>query len=229
MDRKAKARLLLSFIGREYLGRHGAVEESSESPFQVLVSCVLSQRTKDEKTEIASAQLFRKADTPQKILKLSDRELVRLIKPAGFYNQKAKKIKALSRMLIEDFGGVVPDTREELMELPGVGPKTAAIVQVYGYGHSVIPVDVHVEVVAKRLGLVPQKMKPEDVQFALEGLIPAKERYPVNYSLVKFGKEICRTARPRCEVCPLTGICVHYKRVMRKRLKARTSALRRTS
>jgi endonuclease-3 len=222
MDRKEKARRLLRFLKRRYFGRHGAVEESSESVFEVLVSCVLSQRTKDEKTEIASARLFRKANTPQKILKLSPKELVSLIKPAGFYNQKAKKIRALSKILIDKYDGIVPDTRDELMELPGVGPKTAAIVQVYGYGQSVIPVDVHVEVVAKRLGLVPEKMKPEKVQFELEGLVPEKERYPVNYSLVKFGKEICRTARPRCEVCPLTEICVYYKRVMKKRFKAQS-------
>jgi endonuclease-3 len=175
--------------------------------FKILISTILSQRTRDENTEKASNNLFSKADTPEKILKLTDEELENLIRPSGPYIQKAKRIKEVSRIILEKYKGKVPRTREELMELPGVGLKTSNIVLSYGYGKPVIAVDVHVEVVSKRLGLVSQNISVKEVEDKLEELIPIEDKWIINLGMVQFGREICITRKPKCYICPLNKIC----------------------
>ena len=179
----------------------------SRDVFRVLITTILSQRTRDENTERAAKALFSKAGTPEKILKLSKKELERLIRPSGPYRQKAKRIKAVSKIILEKYKGKVPKTREELMELPGVGLKTSNIVLSYGYGKPVIAVDVHVEVTSKRLGLAPQNASVKEVEDILEELVPTEDKWIINLGMVQFGREICITRKPRCFICPLNEVC----------------------
>lgn len=178
-----------------------------ERPFRVLIACVLSQRTKDETTDPASDRLFRAADTPQKMLRLSVKRIARLIYPVGFYNQKSKRIKKICRILLNKYGGRVPHTRDELMELPGVGAKTASIVLAYAFGVPTIAVDTHVNRISKRLGFVAENSKPEKTQEFIEKIIPKKYQIMANHLLVTFGKEICQPRVPKCYACPVEKLC----------------------
>jgi len=175
-------------------------------PFRVLISCILSQRTKDEITRDASKRLFKIADSPEKILKLSERKIAELIKPVGFYNQKAKRIKEVVKIILEKYGGRVPSSREELMKLPGVGGKTADVVLCYGFGKEVIPVDTHVATISRRLGLTKSK-DPEKIRKDLHRIMPKRYRRIFNLLMVEFGKEVCRTRKPKCRICPIKDYC----------------------
>lgn len=181
-----------------------------EDPFKVLISCILSQRTKDEVTRKASKKLLKVANTPGKILKLSERQIEKLIYPVGFYRQKARKIRELCKILLEKYKGKVPKTRKELLLLPGVGFKTADVVLSYGYGKPVIAVDVHVAVISRRLG-ISKSEDPEKIREELHRIVPTKFRKFVNALFVEFGKDVCRTAKPLCNVCPIKSYCKHYK------------------
>lgn len=182
------------------------VRNQRGKPFKVLISCVLSQRTKDETTGPAAERLFLSADTPQKILKLPARKIAKLIYPVGFYNQKAKRIKQICRILMKDYNGRVPRTREKLMRLPGVGGKTADIVLLFSYGKDVIPVDTHVAKISRRLGWTNHK-NPEKIREDLHKLILPKNRAVVNGLLVTFGKDICQSPFPKCYNCPVQKLC----------------------
>jgi len=174
--------------------------------FRILIACLLSLRTQDKNTEITSKKLFAVADTPEKISKLSIKKLEKLIYNSGYYKNKAKTIKNVSRTLIEKFNSKVPSNKEQLLSIKGIGPKTANIVLAFAYGKSVIPVDVHVHVIANRLGWVNSK-KPEDTEKQLEKIIPKKFWKELNATLVQFGKEICITVSPWCSKCPVRKYC----------------------
>ncbi|MGQ9515505.1 MAG: endonuclease III domain-containing protein [Thermoproteota archaeon] len=178
----------------------------SPSPYKTLIGTILSQRTRDEVTEQAEKRLFRHASTARQMLRLSEEEISKLIYPVGFYKQKARRIRMVSRILLQKYGGKVPMDRDLLMELPGVGGKTADCVLCFAFGKAVIPVDTHIEVIAKRLGVAKKDDGPEEVREKLHRLIPRRRR-AVNWLLVKFGKEICRANNPRCEVCPIKSYC----------------------
>ena len=186
------------------------VKEWKASPFEILISTIISQRTKDEITREASKRLFKVARTPEKILKLKEEEIAKLIKPAGFYNQKAKRIKEIAKILVEKYKGKIPNKRSELLKLPGVGFKTADVVLCYGFKKHVIPVDTHVATVAKRLGLT-NSSDPEKIRKALHEKIPKKYRRIFNLLVVEFGKDVCRKLRPRCEVCAIKQYCPSRK------------------
>jgi endonuclease-3 len=212
MESKLIAKKLVKFLKKRYGKDIQTFRLSDGKVFRVLISTILSQRTRDENTERASKNLFFKADTPEKILELSDKKLEELIKPAGTYRQKAKRIKAVSKIILEKYGGEVPKTREELMKLPGVGLKTSNVVLSYGYGKPVIAVDTHVEVISKRLGLVPQHASVKEVEEKLEEMIPIEDRRIINLGMVRFGREICLTRKPKCYLCPLNKICPYMSK-----------------
>ncbi|MBI4417102.1 MAG: endonuclease III [Euryarchaeota archaeon] len=191
------------------------VTAETEDPFKVLISTILSQRTRDERTEEASARLYAKYDTPHAIARAPVRKLAELIRPAGFYRQKAQKIREVSRILLERYGGRVPDTYEELVALPQVGPKTANCVLVYGFGKPAIPVDVHVAVVSRRLGLAAEDADEEEVERRLRRIVPKAWWLQLNELFVRFGKDVCRTNGPRCTVCTFTDFCRYYRRLRR--------------
>jgi endonuclease-3 len=200
---------LIEFLKKRY-GKGIREFCRSRDAFKVLITTILSQRTRGENTERAASALFSRADTPQKILELRDEELEKLIKSSGMYRQKAKKIKSVCRILLDNYGGKVPKTREELLKLPGVGFKTADIVLMYGFGTPSIAVDTHTNRVPKRIGLVDKKAGVEEVKKTLESLIPKKDWYVVNLGLVRFGRKICKPVNPCCRICPISRYCEYF-------------------
>jgi endonuclease-3 len=212
-----KIGLITDFLKEYYEKRIGSIHH--EDPFQVLIRCVLSQRTREENTEVASKKLFKVAKTPNKILKLSNRNLEKLIKSSGFYRQKTKRIKQICKILLRDYKGKVPKTREELLKLPGVGWKTSAIVLSYGYGIPIIAVDTHVFRISKRLGLANEDDDVEEVRERLQNTFPKNKWYLVNLGFVNFGREICLPRFPKCNVCPLLKFCPYGKNYGIKRFR----------
>jgi len=190
--------------------------ERTNDPFEILVTTVLSQRTRDENTELARERLFSVVTSPDDIVELGNKELEELIRPSGTFRQKAKRIKEISGILLKEHRDSFPNTREKLLALPGVGPKTADIVLSHGFNVPVIAVDVHVEVCSKRLGLVRKDAKYEEIRKTLEYLVPEKDRYLINVGFVKFGREICRTRNPKCMDCGLKGICEYHSPPQKK-------------
>jgi len=191
------------------------ITAETEDPFRVLISTILSQRTRDERTEEASARLFARYDTPTAIATADPEELERLIRPVGFYRRKARMIRKVSAVLLERHGGDVPRTYDALLALPQVGPKTANCVLVYGFGEPRIPTDTHVHRVSNRLGLVRTKA-PEATEAALMRLIPRDYWLHVNELFIRFGKDVCRPVGPRCGACSFTSFCRHYRTVVAK-------------
>lgn len=175
-------------------------------PFRVLISCIISLRTKDEVTDQASARLFAKADTPRQMVKLRATEIASQIYPAGFYRNKAKHILEISRALLERYNGRVPDEIDELLTLKGVGRKTANLVVTMAYHKPGICVDTHVHRISNRLGWV-QTTTPEKTEFALREILPRRYWIEINDQLVIFGQNICQPVSPWCSKCPLAQQC----------------------
>ncbi len=209
-----RKKILLRVLQQYYRKREGTAEMWS-TPFKILVACLLSQRSRDENTEAVARKLFAKADTPQKISRMSTKKLQSLIRSSGTYRQKAKRLKEICRILIEQHRGKVPRTREQLMELPGIGYKCADIVLMNAFGIPAIAVDTHVYVVSKRLGLAPPKAKMEEVKQAMEKFFPKQKWKFINLGMVNFGREICIARKPLCVIdkknCPFSGFCRAYK------------------
>jgi endonuclease-3 len=175
-------------------------------PFKVLISCVISLRTKDEVTGKASARLFEAADTAERMADLPESRIEKLIYPAGFYRVKARNIREISRRVAREYGGRVPDTIDELLTLPGVGRKTANLVVSLGYGKPGICVDTHVHRISNRLGYVRTRT-PKETEFALREKLPPAYWLDFNDLLVTFGQNICTPVSPRCSYCRLEPLC----------------------
>ncbi len=175
-------------------------------PFKVLISCILSQRTKDEITENVTKRLFKRVKKPDDLLDIPLKELENLIYPSGFYRVKAKRLKEISKILIKNYDGKVPDNINELLKLPGVGRKTANIVITKGFNKYGIAVDTHVHRISNRLGIVKTK-KPEETEFELRKIVPKKYWIELNDYLVLFGKTICKPIIPHCSICPIENYC----------------------
>jgi len=183
---------------------------SHNTPFYILISTVLSARNRDEMTVKAVTKLFAKYKTPKQIAEAPLRKLEPLIKQSGFYKTKAKRIKELSRILLDKHKGKVPDDFEKLIELPGVGRKTAGCVMVYAFNKPAIPVDTHVHRISNRLGWVKTKTR-EQTEQELMKIVPKEHWLDVNEVLVIHGKTVCKPIRPRCEKCNITKYCDYYK------------------
>ena len=183
-----------------------AAVERRRDPFRLLVACVISLRTKDEVTATASARLFAVAATPAALAALSERAIGRLIFPAGFYNTKARQIRAIASLIVAGHGGRVPADREALLAFPGVGRKTANLVLGLGFGIPAICVDTHVHRISNRLGLVATRT-PEQTEHALEQVLPPRLWIDINDLLVTFGQHVCHPTSPRCSTCPLASRC----------------------
>ncbi|MGH9919787.1 MAG: endonuclease III domain-containing protein [Nitrososphaerales archaeon] len=184
------------------------------NPFRILIGTILSQRTRDERTTLATERLFSRFKGP-KDLADADEEVVRdLIRPAGFYNMKAKSIIKVARQLVEEFGGEVPSDMEALMSLPSVGPKTANCVLVYGFDKPAIPVDTHVHRISNRLGLVETKT-PEETEAKLVETVPKRYWLELNELFVRFGQTTCKPIGPKCGECTLRARCKYYGEVVR--------------
>ena len=181
-------------------------------PYKVLIRTILSQRTRDENTDQATNNLFDKYGDIYEIVGAPIDDVKELIRPAGFYNVKAARIQEVSQILIDQYGGVVPDTVEELIKLPGVGRKTANCVMVFAFEVLAIPVDTHVLRISNRLGLVDTK-SPEDTEVELTGFVPKDLWIKLNDLMVQFGQNICKPISPQCEICPCTDICDYFNDV----------------
>jgi len=205
MNPEQKIEKVIKILEKEY----PPFFETSD-PFEVLITTVLSQRTRDENTEAAASNLFKKYKTPEQLAKITTHELEKIIKPVGFYRQKAKRIKEISKILVEKYNGKVPNKLEELLSLPGVGKKTANCVLVYGFKIPAIPVDVHVHVISNRLGLVKTK-NPEQTEIELMKTIPKNYWIKLNALFVTHGKKICK-AKPKCEICRLKKYCNYFSK-----------------
>jgi endonuclease-3 len=184
----------------------GAVAQDSRDPFQILISCLISLRTKDEVTGEASARLFRLARTPRTMAGLPAATIAKAIYPAGFYRTKAVTIKEVSRAILERHGGKVPDEMDTLLAFKGVGRKTANLVLTIGFGKPGICVDTHVHRISNRLGIVKTKT-PEKTEFALRKVLPSRHWIPYNDLLVSFGQNICKPISPLCSTCPVQALC----------------------
>ncbi|MBN1870362.1 MAG: endonuclease III [Candidatus Omnitrophica bacterium] len=182
------------------------VSKRWKNPFLVLISCILSLRTKDETTLPAAERLFRLADTPQAILKLTPRRIEKEIYPVGFYRTKARNIRGICRDIIKRFDGKVPDDMDALLTMRGVGRKTANLVLTEGFGLPAICVDTHVHRISNRFGYVRTKT-PEETEFVLRKRLPKKHWMDYNYLLVTWGQNICRPISPLCSRCGVRNFC----------------------
>lgn len=183
------------------------IGERTKDPFLVLISCILSLRTKDTTTGPASKRLFALADNPKDMLKLSKKQIEKAIFPVGFYPTKAKWINRVCRILIEKYSGKVPDNMGELTELPGIGRKCAGIAMAYGFNKTVsIPIDSHCHQIANRLGWARTKT-PEKTEQELMRTIPRKYWRGLNNLLVAHGQNVCVPISPFCSKCCISKYC----------------------
>ena len=192
-------------------------EEEAEDPFQILIATILSARTQDATTHAASTRLFRRARTPGSMAKLPVKEIERLIYPVSFYRYKAKYVKAACEMLVERFAGRVPSTMEELLQLPGVGRKTANLVLILGFkSRRNICVDTHVHRISNRLGWVATS-SPDETEQALYRSTESRWWPYINLYLVTWGQNVCRPVHPRCGDCVIRDECPRIGVVRRAR------------
>lgn len=182
------------------------IAECGHDPFKVLVSCIISLRTKDDVTALASARLFERADNPEKMQDMPVEEISRLIYPAGFYRTKAEQIMTISRQLEEEYAGLVPDEINELLKFKGVGRKTANLVVTLGFGKPGICVDTHVHRICNRWGYVATKTADHTEQ-ALRACLPPEYWIEINDLLVAFGQNHCHPVSPRCTTCCVARFC----------------------
>lgn len=182
------------------------VSRMNGTPYKILISTVISLRTKDKVTLEASLRLFKMASTPGEMVKLSVSEIERLIYPAGFYKRKAVQIRDISRILIENHNGNVPKDIESLTALPGVGRKTANLTLGLGYGIPALCVDTHVHRIANRMGWVKTKT-PDKTEFALTPRIPEEYMIEINELLVIYGQTVCTPQSPHCSICRFSSFC----------------------
>ncbi|MCA9395094.1 MAG: endonuclease III [Candidatus Omnitrophica bacterium] len=177
-----------------------------KSPFLVLISCIMSLRTKDETTLPASERLFALAETPQKMITLTPRQIEKAIFPVGFYKTKARTILGICRDIIEKFDGKVPDDIDILMQMKGVGRKTANLVLTEGFGIPAMCVDTHVHRISNRFGYIATKT-PEESEMALRKKLPKKHWIDYNALLVTWGQNVCKPISPLCSTCSVNKLC----------------------
>ena len=180
--------------------------ETYQSPFRVLISCILSLRTQDATTAKASHRLFAVADSPQAMVKLTAKKIEKLIYPVGFYKTKARQIREMCQTIIDRYDGKVPDEIDELLEFKGVGRKTANLVVTLGYNKPGICVDTHVHRISNRWGYI-KTATPEKTEIALRAKLPKQYWIEYNNLLVNFGQHLCRPISPMCSTCPVKKYC----------------------
>jgi endonuclease III len=191
-------------VGELPIVSHLAAEE--RAPFVILISTLLSLRTKDEVTELATERLFKLASTPEEMLKIPANKIAKTIYPVGFYRVKARSIHHVCRELIGRFNSKVPDDLDDLLSIKGVGRKTANLVISLAYGKDGICVDTHVHRISNRLGYVKTKT-PDETEFALRKKLPRRHWIIYNTIMVAFGRRTCKPISPHCSICPVNIYC----------------------
>ena len=194
--------------------RYTALEElhrvQTVRPFRILIATILSARTKDENTTKAANKLFKIYGTPQKLAKAKVKDVEKVIKSVGFYHVKSKRVIEVAKLILSKYHGRVPADIDKLVEIPGVGRKTANCVLVYAFEQPAIPVDTHVHRISNRLGLVYTKT-PEETEMELRKKIPKKFWLDINNTFVMYGQNICKPISPMCNVCMIRNICDYFK------------------
>lgn len=185
-------------------------EAETEGPFSILIGTILSARTRDENTTKIVKLLFSKYKNPKQLANAKLKDVEKIIKPIGFYHVKAKRIIDVAKIIDSKYNGKVPQNLEELVDLPGVGRKTANCVLVYAFDKPAIPVDIHVHRISNRLGLVKTKT-PEETEVELMKKIPKKYWLEINDTFVMYGQNICKPITPLCDVCKIKSYCDYYK------------------
>lgn len=213
---KPQIRYALDKMGEMYPQAH--CELVHTNPFELLIAVVLSAQCTDALVNKVTRDLFKKYKTPEDFLAVTLEELEQDIRSIGLYRNKAKNIRKLSEMLIEEYNRVVPNDRDELMKLPGVGRKTANVVVSVAYGTPAIAVDTHVERVSKRLGICRWKDTVLQVEDTLMKKVPKEEWSVTHHRMIFFGRYHCKAQSPQCEVCPLLEMC----REGQKRMKGKS-------
>ncbi len=201
-------------LARRYGERKSMLGSMQRDPFRVLVSTMLSARTRDENTALVAKRLFARYPDAQALASAPIADLEDVIRSTGFYHAKARHVKAAAHMLLDDFGGVVPHNIDSLLALPGVGRKTANCLLVYGYGTPAVAVDTHVHRIANRLGWIQTKT-PTESEKALVETVPKKWWLSINEYFVLYGKEICNPIRPRCPACVIGDLCPYPDKTRR--------------
>ncbi|MEK4029006.1 endonuclease III [Pseudobacillus sp. FSL P4-0506] len=189
-----------------------------DNPFELVIAVLLSAQCTDALVNKVTKDLFKKYKTPEDYLAVPLEELQEDIRSIGLFRNKAKNIQKLCRMLIEEMGGEVPRTQEELVKLPGVGRKTANVVASVAFGVPAIAVDTHVERVSKRLGFCRWKDSVTEVEETLMRKIPKDEWSVTHHRLIFFGRYHCKAQSPQCEICPLLDLCREGQKRMKRRL-----------
>ena len=185
-------------------------DAEDRGPFSILIGTILSARTKDESTSRIVKDLFKVYKNSRQLANAKVKDVEKIIKSIGFYHVKARRIIEVARIIDSKYKGKVPDNLEKLVELPGVGRKTANCVLVYAYEKPAIPVDIHVHRISNRLGLVQTKT-PEETEFELMKIIPKNLWLDINETFVKYGQNICKPISPMCNVCKIKSSCKYYK------------------
>ena len=210
MNKKEKIERSLKILSKIYNSNEKTtLNRMRKKPdaFKILISCLLSLRTQDKNTEKASARLYEIANTPKEIVQLPIKKLEKLIFSSGHYKKKARILQSASKELINRFDSKVPNTREELLSIKGIGPKTANIVLAFAYNKKVLPIDTHCHRIPNRLGWVKTKT-PEETETELEKILPKKYWKEFNAIFVLFGKTICKPISPWCSKCPIKKYCL---------------------
>lgn len=183
--------------------------EESGDPFKILIGTILSSRTRDENTTKVVKTLFKRFRNAKELAEGNIEEVKQIIHSIGFYNVKAKRIIEVSQLIVKRFDGKVPNSIEKLLELPGVGRKTANCVLVYGFNIPAIPVDIHVHRISNRIGLVNTKT-PEKTEIELSSIIDRRYWLKLNNTFVMYGQNVCLPVTPNCKLCKLKKICKFY-------------------
>ena len=211
---KTILRGMMNTMNAEKPPRITALQELHEAetggPFSILIGTILSARTRDENTAKVVKKLFSKYKSARALSKAKVKDVEKVIRSIGFYHVKAKRIIDVAKIINSKYKGKVPSSLEELIELPGVGRKTANCVLVYAYDKPAIPVDVHVHRISNRLGLVDTKT-PEETELELMKKIPKKYWLEINDTFVMYGQNICKPITPQCTVCKIKKRCKYYK------------------
>ena len=211
MEKQEKINKVLSILFHKYDSNEKTTlnrmrRDNNKDPFKILISCLLSLRARDENTEVVSRKLFEVAKTPEEISKMPIKKLEKIIFSSGHYHKKARTLKHVSKVLIDDYNSKVPNNKEELLSIKGIGPKTANIVLAFAFNQCVIPVDTHCHKIPNRLGWFKTKIA-EKTEPELMKIIPKKYMCDFNAVFVQFGREICITISPRCSICPVREYC----------------------
>lgn len=204
MTKKQRALNAVEILKKEYPDAMCSLNASN--PFELLVAVRLSAQCTDARVNLVTPELFEKYKTLEDYAGACLSDIERIVKPCGFYKNKASSIIGMARMIIDDFGGTVPDNIDDLVKLPGVGRKTANLIVGDIYGEESIVVDTHMIRISNRIGLVDNK-DPYKIELALKKLIPAHEGSDFCHRIVLFGRDICSARKPKCDICPMSENC----------------------